>query len=187
MHPRVSGLKSYVDPILYTAPHREPRGAPRGALSMRHFSHWYRRHPRCTYSSVCPLRLTAPGESCCRVSPQDPGATKHGIPARDHAMWLLAHNRSARSNRRCDIGHAPRRPASAASLLTLVREPSEYKEAAAHGHHGVSVSPAGRGARVKSRIELLPLKHRRREPKELVRSSYTVQHAPTRVRPQVTW
>ncbi len=65
----------------------------------------------------------------------------------------------------------------AASFITSLNRPSKHVEVAPHAHHAVTVSPARRGAR----IELLPLLLCRREPKELIRETCTVQHAHTRV------
>ena len=73
---------------------------------------------------------------------------------------------------------------SAACLtFTISRLPSEYEDVAAPGCHGMIES---HGAPEMCCIELFPLKIGRREPIEVTRVPYTVQHAHTRVRPQVT-
>jgi hypothetical protein len=82
---RVSGVKRHGEPILYTAP------------PMHHVA--LDVHLCARFDARSPERAAVP----TRVSPPDPGATRHGTPARHHAAARAQQSSSARSNRRCDI------------------------------------------------------------------------------------
>ncbi len=108
---------------------------------------------------------------------------RHGMAPRSSTACANKHRSTAQSIAwplylACSQTNA----SSAASCITSAKVPSKHVQVAPHGHHAVTGSRAGRGARDLRRIELLPLHLGRREPKELNRPFCTVQHAHTPVR-----
>ena len=113
----------------------------------------------------------------CRRESPDPGAAVHGTPL-ENRVWQQAQQQRVEHRLGALSAMNPNDVHHNKSLLTIA---SKHVKVAPHGHHAVLESLARRGARDSSRIELLPLLVRRREPKELIQVSCTVKHAHTRV------
>jgi hypothetical protein len=120
----------------------------------------------------------------CRPESPDFGAARHG-PRSSTACTNKHRSTARRATPALSLACTKTMASIAASCITFFHEPnipSKHVQVAPHGHHAVTGSPAGRGARDPCHIELLPLHRGRREPKELIRPTCTAQHAHTPVR-----